>query len=50
MDLGWPESADESDDLTFLWSQTVMETIAGGTSEIMRGLIARQALGLRGSA
>jgi alkylation response protein AidB-like acyl-CoA dehydrogenase len=50
MDLGWPESADESDDLAFLWSQTVMETIAGGTSEIMRGLIARQALGLRGSA
>jgi alkylation response protein AidB-like acyl-CoA dehydrogenase len=50
MDLGWPESADEGDDLAFLWSQTVMETIAGGTSEIMRGLIARQALGLRGSA
>jgi alkylation response protein AidB-like acyl-CoA dehydrogenase len=50
MDLGWPECADECDDLSFLWTQTIMETIAGGTSEIMLGLIARQALGLRGSA
>jgi alkylation response protein AidB-like acyl-CoA dehydrogenase len=31
-----------------LWRQTIMETIAGGTSEILEGLIARQALGLGG--
>jgi 3-oxocholest-4-en-26-oyl-CoA dehydrogenase alpha subunit len=49
VDLGWPEGADQSDDLAFAWSQTVMETIAGGTSEIMRSLIARQALGLGAS-
>jgi 3-oxocholest-4-en-26-oyl-CoA dehydrogenase alpha subunit len=49
VDFGWPEAADQSDDLAFSWSQTVMETIAGGTSEIMRSLIARQALGLGAS-
>jgi hypothetical protein len=49
VDLGWPEAVDQADDLAFAWSQTVMETIAGGTSEIMRGLIARQALGLGAS-
>jgi alkylation response protein AidB-like acyl-CoA dehydrogenase len=47
MERGWPELADEDDPLRFLWSQTVMETIAGGTSEILRGVISRQALGLR---
>jgi alkylation response protein AidB-like acyl-CoA dehydrogenase len=47
MELGWPELDDEDDPLRFLWSQTVMETIAGGTSEILRGVISRQALGLR---
>jgi hypothetical protein len=47
MELGWPELADEDDPLRFLWSQTVMETIAGGTSEILRGVISGRALGLR---
>jgi len=32
-----------------LWRQTIMETIAGGTSEILEGMIARQALGLGGT-
>ncbi len=49
VDLGWPEAVDQAGDLAFAWSQTVMETIAGGTSEIMRSLIARQALGLGAS-
>jgi len=49
VDLGWPEAAVATDDLAFSWSQTVMETVAGGTSEIMRSLIARQALGLGAS-
>ena len=30
----------------FLWRQSMSETIGGGTCEIMRGLIARNALGL----
>ena len=30
----------------FLWRQSVSETIGGGTSEVMRGLVARVALGL----
>jgi hypothetical protein len=29
-----------------LWRQSIMETIAGGTSEIMLGLLSREALGL----
>jgi alkylation response protein AidB-like acyl-CoA dehydrogenase len=31
-----------------LWRQSLWETIGGGTSEVMRGVIARQALGLGG--
>jgi len=30
----------------FMWRECVLETIAGGTSEIMAGLVARRALGL----
>ena len=30
----------------FLWHETVMETIAGGTSEVMLGMVARHGLGL----
>lgn len=32
----------------FLWRQSLWETIGGGTSEVMRGVVARQALGLSG--
>lgn len=49
MEMGWAELYEYDDQLTFLWSQTVMETIAGGSSEILRSVIARQALGLRAS-
>lgn len=30
----------------FLWRQSISETIGGGTSEVMRGVVARTALGL----
>ncbi len=33
----------------FLWRQSIMETIAGGTSEIMLGILSREALGLGAS-
>jgi alkylation response protein AidB-like acyl-CoA dehydrogenase len=45
-DLGAPEALERDTELEFLWRQTMSETIGGGTSEIMRGLIARNALGL----
>jgi alkylation response protein AidB-like acyl-CoA dehydrogenase len=34
--------------LEFLWRQSTWETIGGGTSEVMRGVVARQGLGLAG--
>ena len=30
----------------FLWRQSISETIGGGTSEVMRGVVARLGLGL----
>lgn len=45
-DLGHPDAIIKGNDLEFAWRQTLCETIGGGTSEIMRGLIAGQALGL----
>jgi alkylation response protein AidB-like acyl-CoA dehydrogenase len=34
--------------LEFLWRQSAWETIGGGTSEVMRGVVARHGLGLTG--
>jgi hypothetical protein len=45
-ELGAPEALIRETSVEFLWRQTMSETIGGGTSEIMRGLIARNALGL----
>ena len=45
-ELAAPEALVRGCELEFLWRQTMSETIGGGTSEIMRGLIARNALGL----
>jgi len=45
-ELGAPEALIKETSVEFLWRQTMSETIGGGTSEIMRGLIARNALGL----
>jgi alkylation response protein AidB-like acyl-CoA dehydrogenase len=49
MDLAAPESLVKGTWLEYLWRQSISETIGGGTSEIMRGLIARAGLGLGGS-
>ena len=40
-ELGAPEALVRGCELEFLWRQTMSETIGGGTSEIIRGLIAR---------
>jgi alkylation response protein AidB-like acyl-CoA dehydrogenase len=47
LDLGGP-AALVAGRLEFLWRQSTWETIGGGTSEVMRGVVARQGLGLGG--
>lgn len=49
-DVGAPESLERDTTMEFLWRQSLCETIGGGTSEIMRTVIARNALGLKGSS
>jgi alkylation response protein AidB-like acyl-CoA dehydrogenase len=44
-DLGGPEALAHPD-LSLLWGVSTYETIGGGTSEIMRGIVAKEALGL----
>ncbi len=44
-DLGGDAALDDPD-LALLWGVSTYETIGGGTSEIMRGIVAKQALGL----
>jgi alkylation response protein AidB-like acyl-CoA dehydrogenase len=46
VDLGGPEALISGARLELLWRQSLWETIGGGTSEIMRGVVAKQALGL----
>lgn len=48
VDLGGPEALLADSRMQLLWRQSLWETIGGGTSEIMRGVVARQALGLPG--
>jgi alkylation response protein AidB-like acyl-CoA dehydrogenase len=43
---GAPEALVEGAMVEFLWRQSISETIGGGTSEVMRGVIARNHLGL----
>jgi hypothetical protein len=45
---GGPESLVVGARAQTLWRQSLWETIGGGTSEVMRGVVARQALGLGG--
>jgi alkylation response protein AidB-like acyl-CoA dehydrogenase len=45
-ELGLEAATDRDGDLGFLWRESIMETIAGGTSEIMRGVVARTELGM----
>ncbi|MFC9515259.1 acyl-CoA dehydrogenase family protein [Nocardiaceae bacterium NPDC056970] len=46
MEFGSPEALIRGTDVEFMWRQAILETIGGGTSEVMRGVIARQALKL----
>jgi alkylation response protein AidB-like acyl-CoA dehydrogenase len=48
LDLGGPEAVVHGARVELLWRQSLWETIGGGTSEIMRGVVAKQALGLGG--
>ena len=45
-DFGGPEAVVSGERVELLWRQSLWETIGGGTTEIMRGVVARQALGL----
>jgi alkylation response protein AidB-like acyl-CoA dehydrogenase len=49
-DLGTPEALVRGTRMEELWRQSLWETIGGGTNEILRGVVARQALGLGGRA
>jgi len=48
-EFGAPEAVVRGPMVEFLWRQSICETIGGGTSEIMRGVISRHLLGLAGS-
>jgi alkylation response protein AidB-like acyl-CoA dehydrogenase len=43
---GGPEVLVQGSRVQLLWLQSLWETIGGGTSEVMRGVVARQGLGL----
>lgn len=45
-DLGLPDSLFVGSTVEYIWRQSICETIGGGTSEIMRSVIAGQGLGL----
>jgi alkylation response protein AidB-like acyl-CoA dehydrogenase len=46
MAIGGPEGLLEASGIELLWRQTMTESIGGGTTQIMQGIIARQELGL----
>jgi alkylation response protein AidB-like acyl-CoA dehydrogenase len=46
LELGGAEALAADRPAEFLWRQSLWETIGGGTSEVMRSVVARQALGL----
>ncbi len=48
LDFGGPEALVCGGRMELLYRQSMWETIGGGTSEIMRGIVAKQALGLGG--
>ena len=48
LDFGGPAALVTGERVELLWRQSLWETIGGGTSEVMRGVVARQALGLGG--
>ena len=48
LDFGSPEAIVRGNPVEFLWRQSMWETIGGGTSEIIRSVVAKQSLGLPG--
>lgn len=48
LDLGGAAALAADAPVEFLWRQSLWETIGGGTSEVMRGVVARAGLGLGG--
>jgi alkylation response protein AidB-like acyl-CoA dehydrogenase len=48
MDFGGAEALVDGGRIELLWRQSMWETIGGGTSEVMRGVVAKQGLGLAG--
>jgi hypothetical protein len=48
VDFGGAEALVEGERVELLWRQSMWETIGGGTSEVMRGVVAKQELGLSG--
>jgi hypothetical protein len=48
MAFGGPETLVDGSRVNTLWRQSLWETIGGGTTEIMRSIVARQGLGLGG--
>lgn len=46
LEIAGMHGLDATEPLPFLWAQSMMETIAGGTSEVMRSILAKEALGL----
>lgn len=48
LDLGGPEAIVHGARPEMLWCQSMWETIGGGTSEVMRGVVAKAELGLAG--
>ncbi len=48
LELGGPAALVSGERVELLWRQSLWETIGGGTSEIMRGVVAKQGLGLAG--
>jgi alkylation response protein AidB-like acyl-CoA dehydrogenase len=48
LELGGPEALVHGSRIELLWRQSLWETIGGGTSEVMRGVVAKQGLGLAG--
>jgi alkylation response protein AidB-like acyl-CoA dehydrogenase len=48
LDLGGPDALVSGTRPELIWRQSLTETIGGGTSEIMRSVVSRQALGLKG--
>jgi alkylation response protein AidB-like acyl-CoA dehydrogenase len=48
LEFGGAEALVTGERVELLWRQSLWETIGGGTSEVMRGVVAKQSLGLSG--